>query len=201
MRVEAKRGRGRCPAIPHPLRDRAHARPAILDAARKLFKNEPYHSISVERIAAVAQVTRHTLTNHFTSKEEIFKCSRELLLADVIKSIKHDGEHQRWLMEAHQRRIRFRLIRDCETYLLYRASHAEILLSNPQIIAEQLLMTAESVVYGPYVRNNGNAQTTSWRAKQFNVAARAVASLLCGQEKSPMISEGAAIICTDPQIG
>lgn len=238
MDVVAKRGRGRCPAVAHPLRDRAHARPAILEAARKLFKSEAYSAISVERIAATAFVTRHTLRNHFSSIDEIFKCSRELLLAEVesqiedgipvrmepldgvlyflehcfclfstdanlelVKSIVHEGARQLWLVEAHQRRIRARLIRNCETYLLYRASRADTLLSNPQIIAEQLLMTAESVVYGPYGQNSGNAQPPSWRAKQFNIAARSVASMLACQDKSAIQAEEPTAPRNRTQIG
>ncbi|WP_425233331.1 TetR/AcrR family transcriptional regulator, partial [Sphingorhabdus sp.] len=53
--------KGRRPPVPHPQRERAHARPAILNAARQLFRTESYGGISVERIAATAQVTRHTL--------------------------------------------------------------------------------------------------------------------------------------------
>lgn len=87
MEATARVGRGRRPAISHPYRERAHARPAILTAARALFKNEPYQSISVERIAAFARVTRYTLNNHFTSKEEIFKLSREALIAGVVELV------------------------------------------------------------------------------------------------------------------
>lgn len=69
--------------MPHPQRERAHARPAILAAARKLFKQKPYATISVEQIAACALVSRYTLSNHFSSKEEIFRLSREALIAEV----------------------------------------------------------------------------------------------------------------------
>lgn len=85
MQPDLANRKGRQPARAHPQRDRAYARPAILVAARQLFKNEAYADISVERIAAAAQVTRHTLNNHFASKDEIFRLSREALIAEASK--------------------------------------------------------------------------------------------------------------------
>lgn len=230
MEFTARIGRGRRPAIPHPHRERAHARPAILNAARTLFRDEAYQSISVERIAAFAGVTRYTLNNHFSSKEEIFKLSREALLIETVDkieegipvrmevldailyflehcfevfssssnlelvgSIVRDDGQQLWLVEAHQRRVRLRLMRNCETYILYRARRADVSLCNPQIIAEQLIVLAESTIYGPYFKVGGNAQPPIWRAKHFNVAARAIAAMLKNAQDGADFPHGADI--------
>jgi TetR/AcrR family transcriptional regulator, regulator of autoinduction and epiphytic fitness len=83
MQQVIARPKGRGTARAHPLRDRAYVRPAILSAARQLFKTVDYEVISVERIAATAEVSRYTLNNHFSSKEEIFRLSREALLAEA----------------------------------------------------------------------------------------------------------------------
>lgn len=47
-------------------------RAAILDAAEILFVEEGYDAVSVEEIAAHAQVSKRTVYDHFGDKEEIF---------------------------------------------------------------------------------------------------------------------------------
>jgi TetR/AcrR family transcriptional repressor of mexJK operon len=45
---------------------------AILDAAETLFITEGYERTSVDAVAALAQVSKRTLYNHFSDKETIF---------------------------------------------------------------------------------------------------------------------------------
>jgi AcrR family transcriptional regulator len=90
MQQTARISRGRQPAIPHPHRERRFARAAVLQAARNLFRDEYYDQISVEQIAACANITRYTLCNHFTSKAEIFRISRETLLNELADKIVDD---------------------------------------------------------------------------------------------------------------
>jgi TetR/AcrR family transcriptional regulator, regulator of autoinduction and epiphytic fitness len=166
-----------------------HARPIILNAARRLFNNESYDSISVERIAAHAGVTRHTLGNHFSSKAEIFKICREQVLSalaervdgeipvqmepvdgilyfleycltiisdeqnlELVRSIVRDGAAHLWLSEAHERRVRLRLVKNCETYLLYKTLRADLSVFSPGQTAAQLVMLVEALVLGPYLK-------------------------------------------------
>jgi AcrR family transcriptional regulator len=209
--------KGRRPPVSHPQREKAHVRPAVLNAARALFKNEHYSAISVERIAAVAQVTRHSLNNHFTSKDEIFRLSRESLLAEVaekiadyvpaelaindgvswfldhcygvlssienrevIISITRDGEHHRWLIDSHHRSVRERLMRIFEIFLLYHIDRPDAQMSNPRAVAEQLLVVAESMAYGPYCKGHGATNPPDKRERQFDIASRAVAAMFGG---------------------
>ncbi len=48
------------------------ARQRLLDAACEVFRNEGYQ-VSIDRIAARAQVARQTLYNHFPNKEALFE--------------------------------------------------------------------------------------------------------------------------------
>lgn len=55
---------------PQRLTDRK--RLAILDAAASQFRTYGYDATSVDRIAALAEVSKRTVYNHFPSKEELF---------------------------------------------------------------------------------------------------------------------------------
>lgn len=57
--------------MPTVLETHQDARQRLLDAACEVFRNEGY-SVSIDRIAARAQVARQTLYNHFPSKEALF---------------------------------------------------------------------------------------------------------------------------------
>lgn len=56
--------------------ERAYGRPekqaAILDAATEIFLREGYERASVDTIAAVANVSKRTIYNHFSDKKELF---------------------------------------------------------------------------------------------------------------------------------
>ncbi|CAN5601227.1 TetR/AcrR family transcriptional regulator [soil metagenome] len=56
--------------------ERAYGRPekqaAILDAATTVFLREGYERASVDTIAAVANVSKRTIYNHFSDKKELF---------------------------------------------------------------------------------------------------------------------------------
>jgi AcrR family transcriptional regulator len=213
--------KGRRPPVPHPMRERAYARPAVLAAARKLFDTECYTSLSLERIAAKAGVSRYTVNKHFESKSEIFKLSREELLAEAVEligdaipermetldgircfldnafevfssaanlelmsSIKREGELHSWLVDAHQKKIRCRLIQQCETFLLYHIDRSDDLFADTRLLAEQLTVLAESVAYGPYLA--GKCDKTGLeptRAKKFSIAAKAAARLVDANDK------------------
>lgn len=57
--------------MPTVLETHQDARQRLLDAACEVFRNEGYR-VSIDRIAARAQVARQTLYNHFPSKEALF---------------------------------------------------------------------------------------------------------------------------------
>lgn len=209
-----KSNQGRRPAVPHPQREKSYVRPAVLDAAKALFRSQRYESISIERIAAAAQVTRHSLHNHFASKDEIFRMSRDALIAqvvqkipediplelslrdgaywfldhcyailssrenrDLIMSISRDGEHHRWLIDDHHRNVRERLIRLLEIFMLYHTDRSQVQTINPRAVAEQLLILAEAMAYGPYCKGQAGANPPDKRARHFDVASRAIAAM------------------------
>jgi TetR/AcrR family transcriptional repressor of mexJK operon len=61
--------------------ERSYGRPekqaAILDAATEVFLREGYERASVDTIAAVANVSKRTIYNHFTDKKELFLATIE----------------------------------------------------------------------------------------------------------------------------
>jgi TetR/AcrR family transcriptional repressor of mexJK operon len=61
--------------------ERAYGRPekqaAILDAATTVFLREGYERASVDTIAAVANVSKRTIYNHFSDKKELFLAAIE----------------------------------------------------------------------------------------------------------------------------
>jgi TetR/AcrR family transcriptional repressor of mexJK operon len=61
--------------------ERSYGRPekqaAILDAATEVFLREGYERASVDTIAAVANVSKRTIYNHFTDKKELFLAAIE----------------------------------------------------------------------------------------------------------------------------
>ncbi|HEX6471016.1 MAG TPA: TetR/AcrR family transcriptional regulator [Streptosporangiaceae bacterium] len=73
-------------------------RAAIVRAARAVFGREGYTRASVDAIAAEARVSKRTIYNHYTDKEQLFLSVALAGAADVTKAI---GE----IMERHLRKI------------------------------------------------------------------------------------------------
>ncbi|HEU5155715.1 MAG TPA: TetR/AcrR family transcriptional regulator [Streptosporangiaceae bacterium] len=73
-------------------------RAAIVRAARAVFGREGYTRASVDAIAAEAGVSKRTIYNHYTDKEQLFLSVALAGAADVTKAI---GE----IMERHLRKI------------------------------------------------------------------------------------------------
>jgi AcrR family transcriptional regulator len=63
-------------------------RAQILDAARKVFSEQPYTAISMQEIAAAAGVTRGLIHHYFGGKAELFKAV-VLTLAEVAPALTH----------------------------------------------------------------------------------------------------------------
>jgi AcrR family transcriptional regulator len=64
-------------------RSQAEQRATILDAVRHTLRTSSYEAFSMEEIAARALVTRRTLYNQFTNKDELYRSSCEALLIAV----------------------------------------------------------------------------------------------------------------------
>ena len=58
---------------PDIARGRIDKRQAILDAAFTIFARDGYRLAGVDAIAAQARVAKHTIYNHFTDKESLFR--------------------------------------------------------------------------------------------------------------------------------
>jgi len=68
-------------ADPKTLSDRKHE--AILHAAAEEFQENGFQSTSMDRIAERAQVSKRTVYNHFSSKEDLFKAISSGLLESL----------------------------------------------------------------------------------------------------------------------
>lgn len=69
--------------IRRPVMRPHRSRAAILTAARELFRDRPWESVSMEMIAARAGVTRRTVYNQFADAAELFHAAREALVFEV----------------------------------------------------------------------------------------------------------------------
>jgi AcrR family transcriptional regulator len=59
-------------------------RARILDAAGRLLRERSLDALGMDEIARAAGLTRRTLYNHFASTAEIFRMSRQTLLAELV---------------------------------------------------------------------------------------------------------------------
>jgi len=73
------------PRTPQRLTDRK--REAIVRAAVEEFRSAGYEATSMDRIAAVAGVSKRTVYNHFPSKEELFALILEELWQSSVASV------------------------------------------------------------------------------------------------------------------
>lgn len=73
------------PRAPQRLTDRK--REAIVRAAVEEFRSAGYEATSMDRIAAVAGVSKRTVYNHFPSKEELFALILEELWQSSVASV------------------------------------------------------------------------------------------------------------------
>jgi TetR/AcrR family transcriptional repressor of mexJK operon len=62
-------------------------RRAIVQAATRLFLTHNYRSVSMDKIAAAAPVSKATLYNHFTSKNDLFAAVVGELCTSLLQSI------------------------------------------------------------------------------------------------------------------
>ena len=81
-------------------------RQRLLEAACTAFREEGYQ-VSIERIAARAQVARQTLYNHFESKEALFREVMRHAVQTILVTLEGDGELRATLLEfAHAYRAK-----------------------------------------------------------------------------------------------
>ena len=74
-----------------PRMDGAARRTHLLDAARRRFADDGYHSTTMSSIAQQAGVSEPLLFKHFGSKEELFRHAVVEPLLDLLRA--HTGEH------------------------------------------------------------------------------------------------------------
>lgn len=82
-------------------------RQRLLEAACEAFREEGYQ-VSIDRIAARAQVARQTLYNHFHSKEELFGEVVRHSVQSVLVTLEGDGDLRATLLafgEAYRARL------------------------------------------------------------------------------------------------
>lgn len=71
---QTKEGRGRKPVdvLPRKEREKLHRRQSILAAAKHLFYDKGYHTVTMEDIAEEAELSKGTLYLYFDSKDELY---------------------------------------------------------------------------------------------------------------------------------
>jgi TetR/AcrR family transcriptional repressor of mexJK operon len=87
-----------------PLQD---TRQRLLDAACEAFRDEGYQ-VSIDRIAARAQVARQTVYNHFPSKDALFAEVVRHAIQSVLVTLDRDGDVRATLLafsEAYREKI------------------------------------------------------------------------------------------------
>lgn len=116
--------------------ERAYGRPekqaAILDAATSVFLREGYERASVDTIAAVANVSKRTIYNHFSDKKELFLAAmeRSRVRSEIESAITEsmfdidDGPLEQRVIEAGERMLRSFL--DPESTMFRRVVTAEL---------------------------------------------------------------------------
>lgn len=83
------------------------ARQRLLDAACEAFREEGYR-VSIDRIAARAQVARQTVYNHFPSKEALFAEVVRHAIQSVLVTLEGDGDVRTTLLafsEAYRAKV------------------------------------------------------------------------------------------------
>lgn len=68
-------------------RSRGQLRIDILDAVRLTLRSGSYETLSMEQVAARAAISRRTLYNLFTDKDELYRTSCEQLLREVADKV------------------------------------------------------------------------------------------------------------------
>ncbi len=115
-------------------------RQAIIQAATRLFLTQNYRSVSMEKIAQAAPVSKATLYNHFTSKHELLAAVVGELATSLLQTMTLSEED------------------DAEQSLQKIAASFVELLYSPDGLAIYRLMIAESQVFpelGQLIYDNG----------------------------------------------
>ncbi len=134
---------GRLPLSPQERRKREkeNKRNAVLKAARKLFFEKGFKAVTVDSIAAKAQVSKGSIYLHFDSKEEIYV---QILIANNIEFHKNVADIFRKESSAAELLIEFAriytdyFINDNELFRIFMAF---------MLRADQMNLTAEQDTY------------------------------------------------------
>lgn len=117
------------PRTPQRLTDRK--REAIVRAAVEEFRSAGYEATSMDRIAAVAGVSKRTVYNHFPSKEELFALILEELWQSSVASVElpYRGDQPLDVQLLQLLRQKLDLLGDANFIDLARVAMAEIIHS------------------------------------------------------------------------
>lgn len=117
------------PRTPQRLTDRK--REAIVRAAVEEFRSAGYEATSMDRIAAVAGVSKRTVYNHFPSKEELFALILEELWQSSVASVElpYRADQPLDVQLLHLLRQKLDLLGDANFIDLARVAMAEIIHS------------------------------------------------------------------------
>jgi len=112
-------------STPTRLTDRK--RRAILAAAADQFRSHGYEAASVDRIAALAEVSKRTVYNHFPSKEELFAETLMQMFADGMDLVELEYSRERGLREQllELMRLKMRTLADRDFLALARVAIGE----------------------------------------------------------------------------
>ncbi|MEH6436354.1 TetR/AcrR family transcriptional regulator [Massilia sp. DD77] len=111
--------------VPTRLTDRK--RSAILAAAAEQFRQHGYETASVDGIAALAQVSKRTVYNHFSSKEELFAATITQMFESSVGMLELGYRSDRSLREqlTELMRLKMRSLDDPDFIALARVAVGE----------------------------------------------------------------------------
>lgn len=130
---------------------KALKRNSIIDAAIRAFSRKGYQSASMDHIACMAGVSKRTIYNHFSSKEQLFKTVLDRLIKDMstVKQISYSPTRKLEDQLADFVKANAVLAEKSSTHGLIKALFSE-LVGNKQLnlAARQRMQEAEQVLVG-----------------------------------------------------
>ncbi|PZU06398.1 TetR/AcrR family transcriptional regulator [Sphingomonas sp.] len=111
--------------VERPSRTRIEKRRAVIDSALEVFLKEGYATASMDRVAEVAGVSKRTIYNHFTSKEDLFLGVIGSMVDDVLAPVDQTLSSNKPA---------------AQTLLDFASRYADVMLANSRISLHRLIL-------------------------------------------------------------
>lgn len=117
-------------------RKKQRTRQAISDAATELFAERGFEAVTIEEVAAAAEVSKKTVFNYFGSKEDLLFDEAEAAEARLIAAVRDRGEGEP-VLDAVRRNARAAVGRMCSGEEPWIEKMARIVASSPALQARE----------------------------------------------------------------